>query len=253
MRKIVRDAPATPHGGMWGGYTAEQAQQQQQPVLYPQQQYHSGTTDPEGFGVIGAVGPATAPASVSGLWGRPGHTVEPFLGGGPLLSGHWNGAPQMAAQQAPPAGASVGSTVASSTMEVSTVTDLAPLSLLDGDDGGDDLWAMDVDSPSAADIMRALDCSPRTSKALGEVGSGLMRGGGALRSSRLGLKAALGPNSNVLQDTACAADGAPAPLEPASSGGGGIGLWPAAAALAGRSDGGNEASGRRLTFSAFVS
>ena len=135
------------------------------------------------------------------------------------------------------------------------MTDLAPLSLLDGDDGGDDLWAMDVDSPSAADIMRALDCSPRTSKALGEVGSGLMRGGGALRSSRLGLKAALGPNSNVLQDTACAADGAPAPLEPASSGGGGIGLWPVAAAAApvGRSEGGDEASGRRLTFSAFVS
>ena len=61
----------------------------------------------------------------------------------------------------------------------------APLaSAFDDDDGG--IWAMDVDSPSADDIgavLRALDCSPRTSRGrLGDRGV-VSGGGGGLRSS----------------------------------------------------------------------
>ena len=55
-------------------------------------------------------------------------------------------------------------------------------------DSGGDIWAMDIDSPSADDIgavLRALDCSPRTSKALGSRGTvvsfgDVLRGSGSL-------------------------------------------------------------------------
>ena len=67
------------------------------------------------------------------------------------------------------------------------------LDLLGGDDGDNDIWAMDIDSPSADDIgavLRALDCSPRTSSK--GLGGSVMRRSVAesgLRSSRLRFQA----------------------------------------------------------------
>jgi hypothetical protein len=138
------------------------------------------------------------------------------------------------------------------------------LGLLGGAGFDEDIWAMDIDSPSADDIgavLKALDCSPRASKGLGG-GSALRRSvtASGFRSSRLRFQAAdvREDDEVAMEDQSCPEAKVTAEPGIGKLGGGGNGdTWMteggfSAAALAADRGGDVKSSDRRLTFGALL-